>query len=186
MNKKLLFGVLCIAVVAFGATAVVADTWMSRLLTFTFRTGTMQSIKLWKNCEATFAPEPWIQAVSQGNTYEYTLYVLNDGTELVYITYLPTDVTLNAGQTRFHITVDVINYGVPCQMTDNNLQLPTGVSSLPYALPEKSIANPSAGFPLGPNKMIKLDVMVRVDSVDLGTNMTGSWTIPFEVVGVSI
>ena len=186
MNKKLLLGVLCIAVVAFGATAVVADTWMSRLLTFTFRTGSMQSMSLWKDCNKMYAPEPWVQSVSQGNTYEYTLYVFNDGTELVYITYLPTDVTTDGGQTRFHITVDVINYGVPCQMTDNNLQLPTGVLSLPFALPEKSIANPSAGFPLGPNKMIKLDVMVRVDSVDLGTESSAGWIVPFEVVGVSI
>jgi hypothetical protein len=103
------------------------------------------------------------------------VYVFNDGTEMVYITYLPTDVTLDGGQTRFHITVDVINYGVPCQMTDNNLQLPTGVASLPFALPEKNIIAPTAGFPLGPNKMIKLDVMVRVDSVDTGTGGSGSW-----------
>jgi archaellum component FlaG (FlaF/FlaG flagellin family) len=184
MNKKLLLGVLCIAVVALGAASVVADTWMSRIVNFSFTTGTSQNIELFRDCSATLAPETWNQMVTQGNTYEYTLYVENDGTELLYITYLPTNVVFDAGQTRFYVTVAVINFGVACQMTDNNIPLPTGITSLPFALPEKNVNAPNAGFPLAPNKMIKLDVMVRCDSVDL--NHVGGWQIPFEVVGVSI
>jgi archaellum component FlaG (FlaF/FlaG flagellin family) len=186
LNKKLLLGVLCIAIIAVGAAAVVADTWISRLVSFRFTTGTSQSIALYKDCAATFAPEPWVQSVAQGQTYEYTMYVFNNGTQLVYITYLPTDVTLDGGQTHMTIAVDVLNYGVPCEMVGNNIQLPSPITSLPYALPEKKVSTPSIGFPLGPNKMIKLDVKVTVLSVDLGTGSSGSWPFNFEVVGVSI
>ena len=184
MNKKLLLGILCIAVVGIGAASVVADTWMSRYVSFSFTTGSMQNISLFKDCAASAPPETWTQVVTQGNTYEYTLYVENDGTDLVYITYLPTQVSFDNGQTRFYITVNVLNFGVKCQMTGNNIPLPIGVQELPFALPEKNLLQPTGGFPLAPNKMIKLDVMVRVDSIDL--NHVGPWVVPFEVVACKI
>ena len=183
MNKKLLLGILAIALVAIVGTTVVADSWKSKFLGFRLNAGGTQSLYLYKDCWAFFTAEGWTQSVTEGNTYEFSVYVLNTGTELMYITYLPTDVNRDNGQTRFRITVDVINYGLPSQMTDNNIALPTGIASLPYALPEKNVATPTNGFPLMPNKMIKLDISIEVFSVDLNT---GTWTFDFEVIGVAV
>jgi hypothetical protein len=124
--------------------------------------------------------------VQQGGSYEFAVYVLNTGTAPVYITYLPTDVIADGSQTRFHITVNVIGFGMPCEMIANNIPLPAPIASLPYALPEKNTAAPTAGFPLNPNKMIKLDITVRCDSVDLTNQPVLGWKIPFEVVSVSV
>jgi hypothetical protein len=54
---------------------------------------------------------------------------------------------------------------------------------LQYALPEKSTAAPGAGFPLDPNKMIKIDVKVQVLSVY--TTGAATWSLNFEIVGES-
>ena len=190
MNKKILLGILCVAAIAVVGTAAFADTWLSKYNSIYIKTGSSQEICLFKDCDAHWvADDGWCESVEQDGTYEFSLYVLNTGSRLVYITYLPTDFSANAGQTRFRVTVQVIGYGMPCQMIANNIPLPTGITQLPYALPEKIIANPTAGFPLNPNKMIKLDITVAVLSVDLSQvpDTTGvRWTIPFEVVAVSI
>jgi len=186
MNKKLLLGILCVAAIAVVATSAFADTWLSKFNNIYLKTGSSQNIALYKDCDALVSPEDWVQLVEQGGVYEFSVYVLNTGTNTVYITYLPTDVSTDGGQTRFHIIVGVIGYGLPCQMIANNIPLPTGIASLPYLLPEKSTASPTAGFPLMPNKMIKLDVAVRVDSVDLSSQPALGWRIPFEVVSVSV
>ena len=190
MNKKILLGILAIAVVAIAGTAAFADTWMSKFNDIYIKTGSSQEICLFQDCDARWvANDGWCESVEQGGVYEFSLYVLNTGSRMVYITYLPTDFSANAGQTRFRVTVNVIGFGMPSQMIANNIPLPAGISSLPYALPEKNVNTPSTGFPLNPNKMIKLDVSVEVISVDLNQapNIWGTrWTIPFEVVAVSI
>ena len=185
MNKKLLLGILCIAIVAVAASGVYADTWLSRFKNIVLKTGSSQNIMLYDDCAASIPVVDNYQNVQQGGSYEFAVYVLNAGTAPVYITYLPTDVSLNSGQTRFHITVNVIGFGLPCEMIANNIPLPSGFT-LPYALPEKNVAVPTTGFPLSPNKMIKLDVTVRVDSVDLSSQPTMGWSIPFEVVSVAV
>lgn len=186
MNKKLLLGILCIAIVAVAASGVYADTWLSRFKNIVLKTGSSQNILLFDDCAATMPVYDNYQNVQQGGNYEFAIYVLNTGTAPVYITYLPTDVNINGGQTRFHITVNVIGFGMPCEMIANNIPLPSPIASLPYALPEKDVTKPSSGFPLNPNKMIKLDITVRVDSVDLSSMPPTGWVIPFEVVSVSI
>ena len=186
MNKKLLLGILCVAAIAIVATSAFADTWLSKFNNIYLKTGSSQNIALYKDCDAKYVPEDFIQLVEQDGVYEFALYVLNTGTNTVYITYLPTDVSTDGGQTRFHITVQVIGYGLPCQMIANNIPLPTGIASLPYNMPEKSLGSPTSGFPLMPNKMIKLDITVRVDSIDLSSQPALGWRIPFEVVSVSV
>jgi hypothetical protein len=186
MNKKLLLGILCIAIIAVTASGVYADTWLSRFKNIILKAGTAQNILLFDDCAATVPVSDNFQNIQQGGSYEFAIYVLNTGTAPVYITYLPTDVSLSGGQTRFHITVNVIGFGLPCEMIANNIPLPTGITSLPYALPEKSVTAPTTGFPLNPNKMIKLDITVRVDSVELSANGTAAWIIPFEVVSVAL
>ena len=189
MNKKILFGILAVAIVAVAGTAAFADTWMSKFNDIYIKTGSSQEIKLFRDADAEYYAEAWSESVEQDGIYEFSLYVLNTGSRMVYITYLPTDFSANAGQTRFRVTVNVIGFGMPSQMIANNIPLPAGISSLPYALPEKNVNTPSTGFPLNPNKMIKLDVTVTVLSVDLNQapNQLGiRWTIPFEVVAVSV
>lgn len=183
MNKKLLLGVLCVAIVGIVATSVVADTWISRFKTIRFFTGSTVNFALYENCEGTMPICTNVLTVAQGQHYQFTLYAYNNGTNLLYITYLPTTISQDGGQTRMTITVDVIEYGVPSQM-GGAVPLPTGISSLPWVMPEKSISNPTNGFPLAPTKMIKLLVEVRVDSID----MSAAWPkdINFEVVGVSV
>ena len=185
MNKKLLLGILCIAIVAVAASGVYADTWLSKFKNIVLRTGSSQNICLFDDCAATIPVYDNYQNVQQGGSYEFAIYVLNVGTAPVYITYLPTDISTNGGQTRFHITVNVIGFGLPCEMTANNIPLPTGFT-LPYALPEKNVNVATTGFPLSPNKMIKLDITVRVDSVDLTGQPTLGWVVPFEVVSVAV
>jgi len=185
MNKKLLLGILCIAVVGIAATSVFADTWLSKYKPIWVKTGSSQGICLFDDCYAMRPSNDEFQCVEQGGVYEFAVYVLNTGTAPVYITYLPTDINIDGSQTRFHITVDVIGYGMPCEMIANNIIPPAGIT-LPYSLPEKSTAAPTAGFPLNPNKMIKLDISVRVDSVDLTNQPAMGWKIPFEVVSVAV
>jgi hypothetical protein len=186
MNKKILFGILAVAIVAIVGTAAFSDTWLSQKTNMYLKTGSSQNIALFDDCNARCPAQEIYQCVEQGGSYEFAMYVLNTGTAPVYITYLPTDVNTDGGQTRFHITVQVIGFGMPCEMIANNIPLPTGISSLPYNLPEKSTAAPTSGFPLNPNKMIKLDITVRVDSVDLSSQPIGGWKVPFEVVSVAI
>ena len=186
MNKKILLGILCVAAIAVAGTAAFADTWLSKYNNIYVKTGSSQGICLFDDCNARCPAQPWVQCVEQGGDYEFALYVLNTGTAPVYITYLPTNVNLDGGQTRFTVTVQVIGFGMPCEMIANNIPLPAGVDSLPFTLPEKNTAAPMSGFPLNPNKMIKLDVTVHVASVDLTNQPMMGWTIPFEVVSVSI
>ena len=96
----------------------------------------------------------------QGNYYEWTFYVLNNGAQQVYLTYVPTTYSADGGQTKITINVNAIEYGVPCQMTDNHLNPPLSSNALPYALPEKITALPTNGFLLMPTKMVKLDVIL--------------------------
>jgi hypothetical protein len=186
MNKKLLLAIVCIAVIGIAETAVFAASWMSKFNNIYLKTGSSQNLALFSDCDATHTTEDWIQLVQAGGTYGFSAYVLNTGTSPLYITYLPTDISTDGGQTRFHITVNVIGYGLPCQMVANNIPLPTGIAALPYALPEKSTATPNAGFPLNPNNMIKLSITVQVDSVDLSSQPTLGWMIPFEVCSAAV
>src|SRR3990170_6563356 len=92
VNKKILLGILCIAVVAIAGASVLADTYKSKTVRFYVNSGGSQDICLFDDCWALRKATDWHQPVTEGNTYEYALYVLNTGTEMVYITYLPTDV----------------------------------------------------------------------------------------------
>jgi hypothetical protein len=186
MNKKLLLGILCIAVIGIAATSAFADTWLSKYKNIYLKTGSSQGICLFDDCNALCPATDVVQAVQQGGSYEFAVYVLNTGTAPVYITYLPTDVSTDGGQTRFHIDVQVIGFGMPCEMIANNIPLPAPVTSLPWALPEKNVNAPTAGFPLNPNKMIKLDITISVASVDLNGQPMMGWKVPFEVVSVAV
>ena len=113
----MLIGILAIAIIGTCAAAtVMSDTWLDSFLTLTAHTGSLQSMGIFDNCDGTIVVTAHdFGTVTQGNSYEWTVYVLNTGSEQMRITYLPTIVTFDAGQSSFTINVDVISYGVPCQ-----------------------------------------------------------------------
>jgi hypothetical protein len=145
------------------------------------RTGSLQSLAIYEDCAGTVvAMSHDFGIVTQGNTYEWTMYVLNTGSEAMQITYLPSHYMENGGQSSFTINVNVIEYGVPCQMSPNVITPPAG-HSLPEALPEKVPSQPNLGWPLMPTKMIKLDIILHADAVIVGAN----YVIMFEISGVA-
>ena len=180
MNKKMLFGILAIALVGAAAAASVAsDTWLDRFLTITMKTGSLQSMEIFDDCAATTVVTGHdFGMVTQGNSYEWTVYVLNCGSEQMYITYDKTWYEQDAGQSKFYVNVTVIEYGVPCQMSGS---IPSPVK-LPVYLQEKNTANATQGFCLPPTKMIKLDITIRADRVVVGK----SYSFQFEIAGVSV
>jgi len=189
MNKKLV-GIFAVAIFAFSMAAVLSDTWVDRAASFTFNSsanGNLVSIGLFADCAASVPLASTGVAhdfglVAQGNTYEWTIYVLNNGAEQVYLTYSPTSFTANGGQTAAMIAVQAIAYGVPCETSGTTLVPPLPQNQLPYNLPEKTVNNPTAGFLLMPNKIVKLDVKLSVISVDAGL----SFTVPFMIAGVNV
>jgi hypothetical protein len=85
MNKKLLLGILCIAVVGIMATAAFSDTWLSKYKNIYVKTGSSQGICLFDDCNAFFPAPEEIQMVQQGGSYEFAVYVLNTGTSVHHI-----------------------------------------------------------------------------------------------------
>ena len=102
MNKKII-GIFAIAIFAFSMAAVLSDTWVDKSASFTFNSSTnsnLVSIGLFADCAASVPITTTGVAhdyglVAQGNTYEWTIYVLNNGAEQVYITYSPTTFSAN-------------------------------------------------------------------------------------------
>ena len=189
MNKKLI-GILAVAIFAFSMAAVLSDTWVDRAASFTFNSSTnsnLVSIGLFADCAASVPLASTGIAhdfglVAQGNTYEWAIYVLNNGAEQVYLTYSPTTFTANGGQTAALIAVQAIAYGVPCETSGTTLVPPLTANALPYNLPEKNVNTPTNGFLLLPDKIVKLDVKLTVQSVDAGL----TFTVPFQISGVNV
>jgi hypothetical protein len=209
MNKKALIGILAIAVAAICVMTVVADTWVDVYapVTFTADPNGAQgssgvSIGLYQDCALTTpvvgamtnpstpplsgrdvaGPSHNFGRVSEGNTYEWPIYVVNNGSKQVYITYLPTTFSFDTGQTSGTIAVQVIAYGLGCETSGTTLTPPLASNALPYNLPEKDPSSPQSGFLLWPGKVIKLDVKLHI------TNIVADATygIAFEIAGVSV
>jgi hypothetical protein len=83
---------------------------------------------------------------------------------------LPTDLSFDDNQTRFHITVTVIEGpATVCQLNPCS----------PVPLPEKNPLICASGFLLNPGKVIKVDIELHVDSLVSG----GSWAWDFFFYG---
>ena len=190
MNKKLI-AIFAIAIFAVSTMAVLADTWVDVPAPFTFTadpSGAYSgvSISLCSDCACTAPLNPVLAhdfgLVMQANVYEWTFYVLNNGSEQVYLTYSPTAYTANGGQTSVNIVVTAIAYGDACETSGTTLAPPLASNALPYNLPEKTTSTPSNGFLLLPDKVVKLDVKLTVLSIDEGM----TFTVPFSINGVNV
>ena len=186
LNKKFVIGIIAIALIASAAAAVLAQSmstqWVdySIPLTATVSAGT-SGLTITSDAAAMTATTGHnFGAITVGQSYEWTFYIFNSGAVGEYITYLPT--SYGSSQTSISISVTVVEYGVPGEMPLPNLVLTgTGVTSLPFTLPEKSTSNPTGGFYLMPSKMIKLDVKITVAQLD-GTPIN----IPFLIAGAYV
>jgi hypothetical protein len=108
--------------------------------------------------------------VTQGQEYEVTAYVKNTGSVAMYISYTPGSLSFDGAQTRFRIVVNVLEGpATACQL------LPI----TPTALPIKNPLVCENGFLLLPGKVIKVDIVLLVDSVVAG----GSWSWNFYIAG---
>ena len=167
MNKKILLGMLSVAFVAIIGVAVLSNTRTSATISMTARTGNVVSLATYEDCTATrLATNHDFGPVTQGNHYEWSIFVKNIGTDLLYIVYLPTDIVQGGGQTHLIVTCTVMKYGLPCQLETP----PPTNHTVPETLPEKNVNTPTLGFPLEPTKMIKIDVDLYVASVVSGAS----------------
>ena len=187
MNKKMIIGIIAIGLIFSAAATVLAQAitatqWSDNdlPLTATMASASYGLTVTSDNAALVATTGHDFGAITVGQSYEWTFYVYNSGSVGQFITYLPT--SYGTGQTTIGITATVVEYGVPNEMPLPNLTLTgTGVTSLPYTLPEKNTAAAAAGFYLMPTKMIKIDVKITVTNLD-GTPID----IPFEIAGAYI
>jgi hypothetical protein len=168
---KALFVILGIALVAVAGYQVMSNMWTSSVIHMHAAPSQSVTLALYEDC-ARLTPataHDW-DGVSQGQHYEWSLFVYNTGSMGLYITYLPTDVWFNDNQTHFIITVNVVKFGLPCQLNDVSV-----------ALQEKNYLLPTNGYFLPATKMIKLDIDLYVESTVSG----GSYDWDFTVFGAT-
>ncbi len=155
-KKKILLALLGIALVSVAGYTALSNMWTSAKIVMHCAPATSVSLALFEGMDCAAlngtTTHNW-DGVTQGQTYEWSLFVKNTGSMGLYITYLPTDVWFNESQTHFIIMCKVVKFGLPCQLNDEN-----------FTLPEKVAANPVNGFLLPPNKMCKIDVELFVES----------------------
>ena len=171
MDKKLI-GILAVVLVAsVGSSAFYSMTWTDSRITMTAGTSSVVALGLYADCACCtpFTSHNW-DGVVEGQMYEVAVYVKNNGTQAVYVTYTPGSLAFDGAQTRFRINVSVLEGpALPCQL------LPI----TPTPLPVKNPLVCENGFLLLPGKVIKLDVVLLVDSVVAG----GSWSWTFFISG---
>jgi hypothetical protein len=164
-KKKALFAMVGIALMAIIGIPVLTNMWTSASISMHCAPADIVTLALFEDCDLTkpATVHDW-DGVTQGNTYEYSIFVKNTGSRALYITYLPTDIWDADKQSHLVITCKVILSGTQCQLlTPQN-----------YVLPEKDPALPANGFLLNPTKVIKIDIELFVESVVSG--MSYDWT----------
>lgn len=160
MSRKLVAGILIIAIAAMSVTRVLMLTWTSCTIHMHAGTASVVNIGQFSDCACTMPIDAWDwDGITQGNTYELHVFVKNTGTEGIYLTYLPTVIEFYDGQATFIITVTVIEKGLPCQLYLVDPQ---------FVLPEKDIGMPAQGFWLEPGKVVKVDIQIYVAAVVSG------------------
>jgi hypothetical protein len=169
--RKAIFVLIGIALVSIVGFSALSNMWTSAVIRMHAAPATSVTLALFEDCGKLIpaTAHDW-DGVTQGQHYEWSIFVFNTGSMGLYITYLPTDIWFDTNQTHFLITVNVVKFGLPCQLAD--------VSA---ALPEKNPATPALGYWLPATKMIKLDIDFFVDSTVSG----GVYDWDFTVYGAT-
>ena len=171
INKKLL-GILAVALVAIiGSSVAWTMTWTSARITMTAGTASVVAIGIYQDCDTVvpFTTHNW-DGVVNGQEYEVTGYVKNTGNQAVYITYTPGSYSSDGNQLRLRFNVSIIEGpATPCQLNPIT----------PIYLQVKNPLVCETGFLLHPGKVIKIDIVMFVDSVVAG----GTWSWNFYIEG---
>jgi hypothetical protein len=171
MNKKISAILAVVLVAVAGATAAMSMTWTESRISMTAGSASIVTIGLYEDCATTipFTTYDW-DGVVQGQEYEVTCYVKNTGTQAVYISYTPSALSFDGAQTRFRLNVTVIEGpATSCQLNPIS----------PTFLPIKNPLVCENGFLLLPGKVIKVDIILLVDSLVSG----GTWAWNFDIAG---
>ena len=181
MNKKVI-AVLAVALMAVvGTSAFLAITWTApATATLTINAGSSNSpsVTLVTSCASPAGPGPvfttytFPQGFVSGQTYTVTFYVVNTGSQLVYLYYTPGSFSDDGGQTLFNIYAYVIEAGnLQCQM---NI-----ITKTPLTVKDPAVCN-NAAYALGPTAVAKIQVDITVLSI----NPSGApWDIPLTIWG---
>jgi len=174
MSRKkaglILFGLAMMAITGFAALSQqwVTSTIAMRLVQSSAGYG---PIKAYWDCDMLHdvVDIDW-GSVTSGQRYVRSIFIVNKGNTLLYICYMPT--YFNDTQYKFHIECFVHAEGTPCQL---NKIIP------PPPIPEKEdiLANPTLGYKLYPGMMIKIDIYLTVEMIEIGK----AYVIPFEIHG---
>jgi hypothetical protein len=166
--RKAIFVLIGIALVSIVGFSALSNMWTSTSISMHAAPGGSLNLRLFEDC-AMLTPatvHDW-DGITQGQHYEWSLFVYNPpGSVGLYITYLPTDLWFNDNQTHLIITVNVVQFGLPCQL-----------SPASQALPEKNPLTPANGYFLPATKMIKLDIDLFVESVVSGAVYDWQFTV---------
>ena len=197
MNKKLLLGILSIALVAVIGVPALMSTWNSASMTMTASAGDSAKIALFSDCAGVLplSTKAW-GALSQNTVYETPVYVYNNGNQAVQLymfayptgtnAWIPTiaggvypgscTIYFNNQQVQFDMAATVIQGpGMPCELGDINYQ--SGITIPCKFCPDGSVTTQS-GFLLLAGKMVKLDVTLCTHSLVNGA--TYAWTLTFD------
>jgi len=173
MSKRrlslILVGIAMIAVTGFVA---LSQTWVtaSAMMHLT-QAGSSAQLKVFWDCGMT-GPVTDIDwgPVTSGQRYVRSVFVVNPGTVMLYVTYLPTWWPVPPGQYKFHIECFIHMEGTPCQLNKPPSPIP---------MVEKDINTPTIGYELYPGCMIKVDIRLTVESIEVGK----TYDFPFEFHG---
>jgi hypothetical protein len=159
MSKKrlgLIF--LGIALIAVTGITALSQTWVSATATMHLtESASTANLKVYWDCGA-LNPTTDIDwgPVTSGQTYVRSLFVLNTGTVALKVYYLPT--WYQNAQYKFHIECFVVKDGTKCQLYD--IAKTQMLEKTDY---------PTPGYDLPAGTMIKVDVYLTVDMIEVAT-----------------
>ena len=179
-TRKILAGIFAVvALISVGSAATL--TWTSCTITMHAGTASTVDIGQYTDCACTIPIDTYDwNGVTQGNHYELHVYVKNEGTEAVHLSFVALDasgydgttgfvdqVSFYDGQAVFNMSISILEKGLPCQLYDDSGDLPV-----------KDIVLNQQGPILEPGKVYKVDVKLDVLMVVSGGSY--DWTPIFE------
>ena len=160
MSKKKLSALLIgLALIAITGFAALSQTWSSA--TFLMRlveADPSYKIGVYWCCDMLdeVTEIDW-GAVTAGERYIRSIFVANQGTKMLYLTYLPT--WYENAQYKFHIECFIHMEGTPCQLN----KPPT-----PIPMEEKDPITPEIGYMLYAGCMVKIDILLTIEVIEAG------------------
>ena len=197
MNKKLLLGLLSIALVAAVGIPAMMETWNSCTITMHASSGESAGIGQFTDCLTTtpLTTFNW-GALAQNQHYEMPVYVKNTGNQAVKLyfyayptsanAWIPTisggvypgdcNIYFNNQQVKFNIRMFAItNYGLPCELGDPQYNPP--IAEVPCKFVNGFITTQNSNVCLLPGKVQKFDVVLTTYTLVNGASYDWTFTI---------